>query len=76
MTGTYEADNIIDNFVVRESTMTAFVSDDPYSGENKTLEPPTNSISLQKTVPIVHLRSRILTRYPKQPNDQLLHPQA
>jgi len=38
-----EAEDVIDNFVVREGTVTALMSDNPDTGEDETLEPPVNT---------------------------------
>jgi hypothetical protein len=40
-----EAQNIINDFVIRESTMAALMANNPNSSENKTLEPPVGTPS-------------------------------
>lgn len=72
--GSYEAKNVVDDFVVGEGTMAALVADDPDTGEDETLEPPAGAQAQAtmstNTIPWIH---RALTRHPMQPSAPLLH---
>jgi hypothetical protein len=61
---THETDDVIDNPVVGESAVTTFVTNDPDTGKDKTLKPPTAHILLERYVAIVGVR--VVTHYSPQ----------